>query len=182
MSMSMYEYVGMCIRGRHTRIRLPQAACPVAAFDVLREDLGVSSELFASPLNCRFPRFCSAAADADEPFGSVGSFFDCDLRSGARRAAPPPPPPRPAPPPRCADLAPPCNPTPHSPWQPSAPLNPNPDPKPGAYLANPPFDPTVVERMIIRMEELLGAADQAHACPLIITLTPAPAPTRTRAL
>ena len=66
---------------------------------MLREDLGVSSELFASPLNCRFPRFCSAAVDADEPFGSVGSFFDCDLRSGARRAASPPPPPPPPPPP-----------------------------------------------------------------------------------
>ena len=156
---------------------------------MLREDLGVSSELFASPLNCRFPRFCSAAADADEPFGSVGSFFDCDLRSGARRAAPPrprpaPPQPRPRPAPALRRPRTALQPfaTPHSPWQPSAPLNPNPDPDPGAYLANPPFDPTVVERMIIRMEELLGAADQAHACPLIITLTPAPAPTRTRAL
>ena len=48
----------------------------------------VSSELFASPLNCRFPRFCSAAADADAPFGSAGSFFASHLRSGADLAHP----------------------------------------------------------------------------------------------
>ena len=106
----------------------------------------VSSELFASPLNCRFPRFCSAAADADEPFGSAGSFFDCDLRSGAPC---PPPPLRP----RAAlqassQAATPC-------IQAATPC------VSGAYLANPPFDPTVVERMIIRMEELLDTADQA---------------------
>ena len=50
----------------------------------------MSSELFASPLNCRFPRFCSAALDADAPFGSLGSFFDCDLRSGTPPPATPP--------------------------------------------------------------------------------------------
>eukprot|EP00966_Prymnesium_polylepis_P108069 2502730-Prymnesium_polylepis.1 len=47
-----------------------QAACPPALFDALRGTLGVTAELFASPLNARFPRFCSAAADVDAPFGA----------------------------------------------------------------------------------------------------------------
>ena len=66
-----------------------QAACPRGVFEALRADLGVRMELFASPLNCRLPRFCSAAADVDAPFGSRGSFFDCKLRAGAFLANPP---------------------------------------------------------------------------------------------
>ena len=136
-----------------------QAACPAPALEELRATFGVRLEVFASPLNCRFPRFCSAAADADEPFGSVGSFFDCDLRSGARC-------PRAAPtshrPPTLVRVRVGVRVNADSPWQPSAPLKLNPDPNPGAYLANPPFDPTVVERMIIRMEALLDDADQAR--------------------
>jgi len=53
----------------------------------------VSMELFASPLNARFDRFCSAAADVDAAFGSVGSFFspsvDALFESGAFHANPP---------------------------------------------------------------------------------------------
>ena len=50
-----------------------QAACPPAVFTLLRERLGVAFEGFASPLNCHFPRHCSAFPDVDAPFGSVGS-------------------------------------------------------------------------------------------------------------
>ena len=46
-------------------------------------------ELFASPLNARFPTFCSAAPDVDAPFGSVGSFFGTAPRRGAYLANPP---------------------------------------------------------------------------------------------
>ena len=49
-------------------------------------------QVFASPLNCRFPRFCSAAADVDAPFGSLCSFFGFAPRAVRRRthAAPTP--------------------------------------------------------------------------------------------
>ena len=46
-------------------------------------------ECFASPLNCRYPCFCSAAADVDAPFGSRGSFFRARPQSGAFLANPP---------------------------------------------------------------------------------------------
>ncbi|KAJ1469938.1 phosphorylated CTD interacting factor 1, WW domain-containing protein, partial [Baffinella frigidus] len=52
-----------------------QAALPGRAFDVLLECLGTNAECFASPLNCRYERFCSAFPDVDTPFGSWGSFF-----------------------------------------------------------------------------------------------------------
>ena len=64
-----------------------------AVFDVLRDTLGVEAECFASPLNCRWPSFCSGHADADRPFGSLGSFFrffpiegafECNPRSRSR--------------------------------------------------------------------------------------------------
>lgn len=77
------------LQGGHEQAGGMQAACPPPAFDVLREDFGVAMELFASPLNSRFPRFCSAAADVDAPFGSLGSFFHCSLLSGAFVANPP---------------------------------------------------------------------------------------------
>ena len=37
-----------------------QAALPGKGFDVLQSMLGVTCECFASPFNCRFPRYCSA--------------------------------------------------------------------------------------------------------------------------
>ena len=43
-------------------------------FDVLRDAFGVSCELFASPLNCRWPRYCSRYFDVDGPFGSLGDY------------------------------------------------------------------------------------------------------------
>lgn len=46
-------------------------------------------ELFASPLNARYPRFCSASFDTDAAFGSHGSFFQWTPLSGAFLANPP---------------------------------------------------------------------------------------------
>ncbi|KAL1511514.1 hypothetical protein AB1Y20_006322 [Prymnesium parvum] len=91
-----------------------QAACPAAVFDTLRLEFGVTMELFASPVNTRFPQFCSAAEDVDHVFGSHGSFFDFT-------------------------------------------------PLAGAFIANPPFDPSLVLAMATRMESLLHAADEASA-------------------
>lgn len=41
----------------------------------LMQDFGVAHELFASPLNCAFPSYCSLFLDTDGWFGSQGSFF-----------------------------------------------------------------------------------------------------------
>lgn len=79
----------LALQGGHSAAGGMQLACPSAVFDTLRDDLGVSSELFASPLNCRHPRFCSASADVDSLFGSRGSFFCCAPTSGAFLANPP---------------------------------------------------------------------------------------------
>jgi len=49
----------------------------------------VAVECFASPLNARFERFCSAFADVDAPFGSLGSFFDFTPTEGSYEANPP---------------------------------------------------------------------------------------------
>lgn len=46
-------------------------------------------ECFASPLNCRYAPFCSAFADTDRPFGSVGSFFSFRPTAGSFEANPP---------------------------------------------------------------------------------------------
>ena len=51
---------------------------------------GVSHECFASPINATLASFCSAFADTDAPFGSVGSFFDCDFTSGGCYQVAPP--------------------------------------------------------------------------------------------
>ncbi|KAL1520120.1 hypothetical protein AB1Y20_023592 [Prymnesium parvum] len=77
------------LQGGEPRAGGMQAACPAALFDALRETLGVSAELFASPLNARFPRYCSAAADVDHPFGSLGSFFSVHPKAGGFMANPP---------------------------------------------------------------------------------------------
>lgn len=52
-----------------------QAALGEDAFDALKSNLGVSCEVFASPLNCRYGSFCSQFFDMDKYFGSLGSFF-----------------------------------------------------------------------------------------------------------
>jgi len=66
-----------------------QAAIPGTVFDVLRESFNVKMECFASPLNCRYGRYCSAFPDTDSAFGSVGSFFTFRPTSGAYEANPP---------------------------------------------------------------------------------------------
>ena len=79
----------LALQGGHSAAGGMQLACPRAAFDALRADLGVTSELFASPLNCRHARFCSASVDVDARFGSRGSFFCYTPTSGAFLANPP---------------------------------------------------------------------------------------------
>jgi len=66
-----------------------QAAVDGAAFDVLKRRLGVGCEAFASPLNCRYGRFCSAFPDTDAAFGSLGSFFDFAPERGSFEMNPP---------------------------------------------------------------------------------------------
>ncbi|KAE8880246.1 hypothetical protein PF005_g20885 [Phytophthora fragariae] len=66
-----------------------QAALNEECFDVLLKGFDCKMECFASPLNCRYSRFCSAFLDTDFAFGSVGSFFDFSPRSGCFEANPP---------------------------------------------------------------------------------------------
>jgi phosphorylated CTD-interacting factor 1 len=66
------------------------AALHGAVFDVLKYGpLRVEAELFASPLNCRYDVFCSAHADVDAPFGSLGSFFAFEPKDGSFEVNPP---------------------------------------------------------------------------------------------
>lgn len=66
-----------------------QAALPEAVFDSLVQDFGVKMECFASPLNSRFSRFCSAFPDTDAPFGSFGSFYAFRPTHGSFEVNPP---------------------------------------------------------------------------------------------
>ncbi len=58
-------------------------------FDVLRDAFGVSCELFASPLNARWPTFCSKHWDVDHAFGSLGDYSEFHPSSGAFEVNPP---------------------------------------------------------------------------------------------
>ncbi|CAM9223928.1 unnamed protein product, partial [Laminaria digitata] len=66
-----------------------QASMDGDTFDVLLRRFGVKMECFASPFNCRYARYCSAFADTDKPFGSLGSFFDFRPTEGSFEANPP---------------------------------------------------------------------------------------------
>ena len=66
-----------------------QAAIPNLVFDALLEYFDVYFECFASPLNARYPHFCSAFPDTDSPFGSIGSFFSFNPTEGSFEANPP---------------------------------------------------------------------------------------------
>eukprot|EP00961_Rhodomonas_salina_P223520 3022460-Rhodomonas_salina.1 len=68
-----------------------QAALCGDGFDVLLDKFRCVAECFASPLNCRYSRFCSAFPDVDGPFGSWGSFFADSFQptQGAFEANPP---------------------------------------------------------------------------------------------
>lgn len=58
-------------------------------FEALEEHFGVEAECFASPLNCRLQKFCSAFPDVDTPFGSRGSFFEYHPEEGSFEVNPP---------------------------------------------------------------------------------------------
>ena len=113
----------LALQGGEPKAGGNQAACPGALFDALRADFGVTMEAFASPLNCRFPRFCSAAHDCDAQLGGAGSFFSY--------------------------------------W-----------PRSGAFLANPPFVPSLVSRMAEHLGELLEAASAAGGLLLFVVVVP----------
>ena len=66
-----------------------QAAVAEPAFEVLNQDMGVTLECFASPLNSTYLTFCSAFADTDVSFGSLGSFFGLNPLEGSFEANPP---------------------------------------------------------------------------------------------
>lgn len=66
-----------------------QAACPNAVFDCLRA-MGCEGECFASPVNARLPRYCSAFHDVDACFGSAGDYTALDFSKGGHFEANPP--------------------------------------------------------------------------------------------
>lgn len=66
-----------------------QGALPVAVFEALNRQFGVTFECFASPLNCYFKQFCSAFPDIDGFFGSRGPFLSFSPASGSFEANPP---------------------------------------------------------------------------------------------
>ncbi|KAG5177695.1 phosphorylated CTD interacting factor 1 WW domain-containing protein [Tribonema minus] len=66
-----------------------QAAAPGDVFDVLLRRFGADMECFASPLNARYARHCTAFPDTDAPFGGACSFFDFRPASGSYEANPP---------------------------------------------------------------------------------------------
>eukprot|EP01063_Lacrimia_lanifica_P037504 TRINITY_DN7719_c0_g2_i1.p1 TRINITY_DN7719_c0_g2~~TRINITY_DN7719_c0_g2_i1.p1 ORF type:complete len:450 (+),score=133.79 TRINITY_DN7719_c0_g2_i1:261-1610(+) len=66
-----------------------QDAIPPPVMDVLARRLAVSGEIFASPLNCLSPVFCSLYPDSDCVFGSVGDAFRFAPTEGSFEANPP---------------------------------------------------------------------------------------------
>ncbi|KAJ3134713.1 mRNA (2'-O-methyladenosine-N(6)-)-methyltransferase [Physocladia obscura] len=66
-----------------------QASVPNVAFNVLQREFGVDFECFASPLNCRWGRYCSAFVDTDAAFGSLGDFFSFKPMQGSFEVNPP---------------------------------------------------------------------------------------------
>ena len=60
------------------------------AFACLREDCGVQTECFASPLNAQpLNAYFSCYEDTDAAFGSLGSFFSAQLDGGSFEVGPP---------------------------------------------------------------------------------------------
>nr|CEL68863.1 TPA: Phosphorylated CTD-interacting factor 1,putative [Neospora caninum Liverpool] len=80
-----------CICGCQNQGKGLQCAVPPNVLDVLREDLEVNCELFASPFNVYLDNYCSIFPDVDVMFGSWGSFFDpsFELVEGSFEANPP---------------------------------------------------------------------------------------------
>ena len=67
-----------------------QAALNNSTFAKLVKLFDVEAEMFASPLNCYFFKYCSAFLDTDIYFGSMGSFFQFKPKSGGSFACNPP--------------------------------------------------------------------------------------------
>lgn len=82
-----YSYLG-CENGSFGGI-INQAALPVAVFEVLNRLFDVNFEMFASPLNCYFPQYCSAFHDTDRYFGSCGPALEFFPATGSFEANPP---------------------------------------------------------------------------------------------
>ena len=66
-----------------------QCALPEEVFEVLHDHVQTNFECFASPLNCRYPSYCSAFPDTDSAFGSKGSFFNFYPTRGSYEVNPP---------------------------------------------------------------------------------------------
>lgn len=66
-----------------------QAAVHPEVLDELQRCFSTQLECFASPMNCRWPRFCSMFPDTDAPFGSRGDFFQFCPKGGSFEANPP---------------------------------------------------------------------------------------------
>jgi hypothetical protein len=66
-----------------------QGAIHGRCFAALLRHFDCRMECFASPLNCRYRRFCSAFPDLDGHFGSLGSFFKFFPEEGCFEANPP---------------------------------------------------------------------------------------------
>lgn len=66
-----------------------QAAVHPEVLDELCSRFSTQLECFASPLNCRWPSFCSMFPDTDAPFGSSGDFFQFFPQRGSFEANPP---------------------------------------------------------------------------------------------
>jgi Phosphorylated CTD interacting factor 1 WW domain len=72
-----FEEALFCLLCRYDTIQGAglQASVPGSVMDVLLKYFDCRLECFASPLNCRYDRYCSAFEDVDVAFGSHGSFF-----------------------------------------------------------------------------------------------------------
>lgn len=55
----------------------------------MNKDFNLNIECFASAINCTFPNFCSIYYDVEKYFGSKGSFFDLEIKSGVYGFNPP---------------------------------------------------------------------------------------------
>jgi hypothetical protein len=76
-SVMSFEEALFCLLCRYDTIQGAglQASVPGVVMDVLLTYFDCRLECFASPLNCRYDRYCSAFEDVDVAFGSHGSFF-----------------------------------------------------------------------------------------------------------
>lgn len=77
------------LQGCHPANGAMQAAIHTQVFDSLQANFDVDFECCASPLNCRYPSFCSAFPDVDAAFGSMGSIFNFFPRTGGYEVNPP---------------------------------------------------------------------------------------------